>query len=171
MVTEKITDFDNKEQLADFVKAEHIYVCIGSTIKKAKTKKVFRKIDVDYPINIAQIASKNGALAIAVISVMGADSKSAIFYNQMKGLMEEGIAKSGIKSVNIFRPSLLLGKRNEFRFGEKIGVIFMKPLSFLFCGRLKKFRAVKSEKLAAAIIASLQNPNDGVRIYTNDEFV
>jgi uncharacterized protein YbjT (DUF2867 family) len=139
-VRELIVDFDKLEDFSDEIKAEHLYICLGSTMKKAKTQENFRKIDVEYPIKLAEFASKNAIAAIAVISSMGANSKSSIFYNRMKGLMEEGISNSGIKSVNIFRPSLLLGKRKEFRFGEKFAIIMVRPNDLYVFRPLKKYR-------------------------------
>lgn len=170
-VRELIVDYTRLEDYASELKADHLYICLGSTMKKAKTQEVFRKIDVEYPVSLAGIAAQNGTSAIAVISSMGASSKSSIFYNRMKGLMEEGIAVSGIKSVNIFRPSLLLGKRKEFRFGEKFAIIMMRPMTFLFFGPLKKYRPVKIEKLAKAMINSMNEPNVGVNTFENNVFV
>lgn len=170
-VRELIVDFDKLEDYSSEIKAEQLYICLGSTMKKAKTQENFRKIDVEYPIKLAEIAAKNKTTAVAVISSMGANSKSSIFYNRMKGLMEEGIANSGITSANIFRPALLLGKRKEFRFGEKFAIMMIRPITFLFFGPLKKYRPVKIEKLSSAMINSLKDSKAGVNILGNEEFV
>ena len=167
-VKEEIINFENLENYEIFFNVNDIYICLGTTIKKAKTQTAFKKVDVEYPVKIATIAAKNNVQKLSVISAMGADSKSRIFYNRMKGIMEQEIIKTGIEAIYIYRPSLLLGKRSEFRFGERIASIFVRPMLFLFVGNLRKFRPIQAEKVAASMLKNCNKNMPGVNIYTND---
>ncbi|HOZ30185.1 MAG TPA: NAD(P)H-binding protein [Bacteroidales bacterium] len=169
-VKEEIVDFDKLEEYEYLFKVNDIYICLGTTIKKAKTQEAFKKVDVDYPVKIAQLSAKFGAEKLSVISAMGANSKSKIFYNRMKGIMEQGVLESGIKTINIYRPSLLLGKRNEFRFGEKFASIFVRPIIFLFAGPYKKYRPVKAEIVAQTMLNNCFENISGINIFENNKF-
>jgi uncharacterized protein YbjT (DUF2867 family) len=169
-VKEEIVDFENLEKFAYLFNVNDIYICLGTTIKKAKTQAAFKKIDVDYPIKIAQLAASNKAQKLSVISAMGANSKSKIFYNRMKGIMEQGMINSGIDTINIYRPSLLLGKRSEFRFGEKFASVLVKPILFLFAGPLKKYRPVAVKDVAKTMLTNCFNDTTGTNIFENDKF-
>lgn len=170
-LNEIITYFDNLENIADAFAVNDAYCCLGSTIKKAGSQEAFKKVDVDYVIEIARHSYKAGVGSFAVISSMGANPDSSVFYNKMKGLMELGVSNTGIKSVNIFRPSLLLGKRKEFRFGEKVASILIYPFIFLFFGPLRKYKPVKSGKVALAMFESAKEAKQGINIISNDKIV
>ncbi len=166
---EFVVDFDKLDEYTDAFKANDVFCCLGTTIKKAGSQEAFKKVDVDYVVNIANLANKSGAEKFAVISSMGADAKSKIFYNRMKGLMEKGVSESGIKSVVIVRPSLLLGNRKEARFGEKAASVLSKPFMFLFSGPFRKYRPIKAETVAAAMLNFCSKQNTGVNIFSNDK--
>ncbi len=147
-----VTDLENLDSLADNIKGHDLFCCLGTTIKKAGSKENFRKVDFEFPVKIAEIASKNEVPNFILISSIGADPQSSNFYLKTKGEAEEAIQKSGFKKLVILRPSMLLGKRKEFRLLEEAGKLVMLPLKFILKGRLRKYRAIDAERVAKAMV-------------------
>jgi uncharacterized protein YbjT (DUF2867 family) len=150
------------------LKGDDLFCCLGTTIKTAGSKEAFRKVDLDYVVNVAKASKGNGINHFAVISAMGANKNSTVFYNQIKGEMEESIKAVGFNSTYIIRPSLLLGDRKEFRFGELIGKFFMITLSFLIP---KKYRAIYDVQVALATIHFMNHTEHGFFVKENDELL
>ena len=150
------------------LKGDDLFCCLGTTIKTAGSKEAFRKVDLDYVVNVAKASKDNGINHFAVISAMGANKNSKVFYNQIKGEMEESIQAIGFNSTYIIRPSLLLGDRKEFRFGELIGKFFMITLSFLIP---KKYRAIYDVQVAIAMIHFMNQTERGFFVKENDELL
>jgi uncharacterized protein YbjT (DUF2867 family) len=150
------------------LKGDDLFCCLGTTIKTAGSKEAFRKVDLDYVVNVAKAAKENGINHFAVVSAMGANKNSTVFYNQIKGEMEESIKAIGFNSTYIIRPSLLLGDRKEFRFGELIGKFFMITLSFLIP---KKYRAIYDVQVALAMIHFMNQTERGFFVKENDELL
>ena len=150
------------------LKGDDLFCCLGTTIKTAGSKEAFRKVDLDYVVNVAKASKGNGINHFAVISAMGANKNSTVFYNQIKGEMEESIKAVGFNSTYIIRPSLLLGDRKEFRFGELIGKFFMITLSFLIP---KKYRAIYDVQVAIAMIHFMNQTERGFFVKENDELL
>jgi uncharacterized protein YbjT (DUF2867 family) len=154
-IKKHVVDFHNMEDLRNAIQGDVLICAIGTT--KAKTPDIseYEKIDRDIPINLAIIAQEKNMTEFHLISAIGADSKSKLFYNRIKGEAEEGVLKSGLKNIFIYRPGLLIGKRTEFRFGELIA----QNLSFLFdifmIGSWKKFHSVKAQHLADSILLNI----------------
>lgn len=166
---EVIINFEELEELEGLPTIDDVFCCLGTTIKKAKTQEAMTRIDVDYPIALANLAKKFGAKQYFVISSMGADAKSNIFYSRIKGLMEIALKGIGFQTLGIFRPSLLLGDRKEFRLGEAAAVVIMPILSLLMMGPLKKYRAIQARDVARAMYKVAQSGSSGVNIYSSDE--
>jgi len=166
-----IVDFDHLELSAANIKAEDVYCAFGTTIAKAGSQEAFRKIDVDYPLQIAKIAAKNGAQKFILVSSVGADSQSAVFYSKMKGVLEEAVSDLDFQSIVIFRPSILLGDRKEQRSGEAMGIALAKSLSFLFVGPLKKYQGTPVDLLAAQMVKWGTSEKTGVTIIENQEIL
>jgi len=164
-----IVDFNNLSQYKLELKADDVFCCLGTTIKKVGTQEAFKKVDLVYPMEIAQLTKENGAQQFLVVSSMGASSKSSIFYSQVKGTMENEIQRIGFESVHFFRPSLLLGKRAEFRLGEYFGTVFFKLFSWLFVGKLKKYRGIQAATVARAMCKTAQLSRKGINIYLSDK--
>lgn len=151
-IEEFVGDLFNIESFRkDFV-ADEVYICIGTTKKKTPDRAEYRKIDIGIPVSAAKLARENGIQRFVVISAIGADAKSKIPYNKIKGEMEVGVQSVGIPRTYIIRPSLILGKRNEYRVGEKLGVFIFKLLNPLFVGKLKKYRGVEASAIAGKMI-------------------
>jgi uncharacterized protein YbjT (DUF2867 family) len=165
----KKVDFD-KLELTDLEKVDDIFCCLGTTIKKAKTKENFMKVDYDYPVELAKWGAENGIKQYLVVSAMGANSESSIFYNQVKGKLEDKLKVIGIPHVHVFRPSLLLGDRQEFRLGEKIGEFAMKLVNFALVRSWRKYRAIEAKKVAYAMYRKgVIETNESFIIYESDQ--
>ena len=161
-----IVDFNDMDDYTDkFGKGDIIFCCVGTTQKKVKGDKIaYEKVDHDMPVNAAQIGIDNDFRKILIVSSIGANPISNNFYLRLKGKMEKDVKQFPFKSISIFRPSILLGKRNESRPGEKIGQIFMQAFSFLLIGSIKKYRPVKAENVAKAMIAESKKEGLGIHI-------
>jgi uncharacterized protein YbjT (DUF2867 family) len=138
---------------------------LGTTIKNAGTQDAFRKVDFDYPIKIAALTQHCGAAQFLLVSSLGADPHSRVFYNRVKGEVEESVQKISFVTINIFRPSLLLGKRTEYRTGEKAGAFIMSGLKFALAGPLKKYRAIQARDVAKAMVRTAQMNLRGVNVF------
>lgn len=149
---ERLTNFENLESEISTLRADDVFICLGTTIKKAKTQENFKKVDLEYPITIAKTLKQNRAKQLAVVSALGANSKSKIFYNRTKGQMEDALEKVGYENLFILQPSLLLGNRNEFRLGERIGQKVMCIVDPLMVGPVKKYRSINAYDVAYAML-------------------
>ncbi len=148
------------------IKVNDVYCCLGTTIRKAGSKEEFYKVDCTYPIELAKMSLQNGAEQFHIISAMGANKNSSIFYNKVKGEVEEKVKDTGFKSLFIYRPSLLVGDRKEFRMGEKIGIGLAKIFSFLIP---KKYKAIDIHKIVNAMILNAKSERLGIHILESDQ--
>ena len=169
-VSHKKIDFNNLNKLEFTQQFDIAFCCLGTTIKIAKTKENFKKVDYQYLIDFAELAKENGVKSYSVISAMGANAKSGIFYNKVKGEMEEALQKIGLKGLLILRPSLLLGDRKESRFGEKVGEVVMFLLKPFFIGSWRNYAAVKSEYVAKTMVHATKAQPVGLRLFSSAEF-
>jgi uncharacterized protein YbjT (DUF2867 family) len=166
---EHIIDFENLEGFSPVIQGNHIFCCLGTTIKKAESQANFRRIDYTYPVTLARIAQKNKASQFVLISALGANKNSKIFYNRTKGELEKSIKEIDFTGTLIFRPSLLLGKRAESRPGEKLGEFFLRGLTPLLQGKLKKYRGIQAETLAVTMVEMAKVELKGFHIFESDQ--
>ncbi|HEC59282.1 MAG TPA: NAD-dependent epimerase/dehydratase family protein [Methylophaga sp.] len=124
-------DFDDLPSSAEWWQVDSVICTLGTTMRKAKTKTQFRRVDYDYPLAVATIAKQQGASSFVLNSSMGANPSSRLFYNQVKGDIEAAITKINYQSLTILRPGLIEGQRNEKRLGEQIMINFLKVFSGL----------------------------------------
>ncbi|MFT6502799.1 MAG: hypothetical protein ACJASQ_002930 [Crocinitomicaceae bacterium] len=165
---EFLVDVLDLESVKSDFTADEVYCCIGTTKKKTPDQDLYTKIDFGIPAEAAKLCAENGVQTMAVISAIGADPKSKIFYNRTKGNMEQAVLNSRIERTFILRPSLISGNRKEKRFGEKIGAVVFKILSPLLIGSLRKYRAVKAERIANRMV-QLANSDAPSRIVESNE--
>lgn len=150
-----------------------VFCCLGTTIGKAGSQEKFREIDFDYPLLAAKQAKEKKIPGFYIITAMGSDASSSIFYNRVKGELEKELQNLHFSFLGIFRPSLLIGERQEVRMGEKIGEIVGSIIPFGLFG-LTKYKPIPAEYVAKSMIYSLLNdkpksePNPVVKIYEND---
>ncbi len=154
----KLVDFNDLEGFRLALEGtDVIFCCIGTTMKKMKgNKAAYRKIDYDIAVHAAQLGKANGCEKFVLVSAVGADSKSRNFYLKLKGETEEAVQASGIESVYILRPSLLMGNRKEFRFGEKLATWLMPLFAFLLPA---KYKPVKAREVAKAMVNAVKGGN------------
>ncbi len=160
-----VVDFDRIDRCRELVRVDNVVCALGSTINKAGSRENFYRIDFGYPYDLAKMAVENGARRFFLVSAMGADSRSFFFYNRVKGELEEAIGRLGYESVGIFRPSLLLGKRREFRPGEILLKAILAPMAFVLPG---KYRPVPARAVAAAVWKAVHSDFSGTRIFESD---
>ena len=148
------------------LKADDVFCCLGTTMKVAKSKEKFRAVDFDAPVMLANIAKENGSKKFLLISALGANKSSSIFYNQVKGEVEEAIEQVGLGTFHIFRPSLLVGSRKKQRSGEEAAIIFYKIFGWLIP---KKYQAIESIKVAKAMFSFAKENQARVSIHESRE--
>lgn len=168
---EHVVDFDNIESFEDLVQGDDLFCCLGTTIKKAGSQKAFEKVDLTYPIHFAKIAVTTGLKQYLSISSIGANPKSNNFYLRTKGTCEEELRKLPFQSTSIFRPSLILGNRKEFRLGERIAKYSMKVFSLFLFGKLRKYKSVEAKDIAYAMFYIAQQNTIGYHIYESDKII
>lgn len=152
-----------------FAGVQDVFCCLGTTMKQAGSQQRFRQVDYDYPLTAANIAQTAGVQRFLLVSAMGANPKSRIFYSRVKGETERDIRLLRLPSLSIFRPSLLLGDRKQFRFGESMASWLLAPLSPLFRGSLLKIRPIQARAVACVMYRVAQMFTPGVHIYENDQ--
>jgi uncharacterized protein YbjT (DUF2867 family) len=167
-LTQHIIDFDKPETYKEFVVGDDFFCTIGTTIKKAGSQKAFKKVDFEYPKQFALFAQENKVKNYLLISSLDANAKSSNFYLKTKGEIQDFLKTCNFESVSILQPSLLLGDRNEFRFAEKAGAFVMKLVSFVFVGKLKKYKAIQGNTVAKALYRIAQKNKKGFHIYESD---
>jgi uncharacterized protein YbjT (DUF2867 family) len=166
-----LTDFENLADSLKEIEADHVFCCLGTTMKKAGSKEAFRKVDLEYPFKLAEIMLAKKAQKFLLISALGANRNSIIFYNRVKGEVEEAIGGLGYTSLYIFRPSLLLGEREEARTGEDIAKKIYKYLDKFFIGPLKKYKSIHAEKVAASMIEMAKTDKNETKILESDQIM
>ncbi|WGG46130.1 NAD-dependent epimerase/dehydratase family protein [Rossellomorea sp. DA94] len=165
---ERIISFDGMK-LLPHEEIDDVFCCLGTTIKKAKTKHAFKKVDYEYPIQLGKLGKAHGAKQYLVISSIGASPESPFFYSKVKGNLEKELKELHYPSLHLFRPSLLLGERQEFRLGEKAGEIFSRALRPVMVGRLKRYRSIPGKQVAYAMYrAAVGTFGEGVIIHESE---
>ena len=166
-LVERKIDFERLMEYEDEFGADDVFCCLGTTIKKAGSQEAFKKVDYDYPLACAKMAKKSKQFLI--ISAIGADSKAKAFYSRVKGDLEKALLSMGLPALHIFRPSLLLGERHEFRFGENMAAILSPLISPLLKGKLKRFRPVQAKDLAQAMYVCAKEERKGHHVYEGSQ--
>ena len=167
---ERVVAFDRLELELTGFSATHAFCCLGTTMAKAGSEEAFRRVDYDYPLAFGRAACAAGVRKFLVVTAIGADPKSSIFYNRVKGEVERALADLGLPELHVFRPSLLLGERNERRPAERLAMALAKPAGALLLGRLAKYRPIDATRVARAMVnvALDERPAEAVTIYEFD---
>jgi len=161
-------DFNNLENHREDIKGDDCFFCIGTTKKNSPDKNEYRRVELEVPKHIAQIAKSNSVNSFVFVSSGYADPKSSGDYLKFKGEVEEELKRLNFPKLGIMRPSFLLGDRKEKRVGEKIGIFVFKLLSPLFLGPLKKMKPIHSATVAKAMIAITQNDSSQTIFESNE---
>lgn len=155
----------------DFRGGQDLFIALGTTIRKAGSQAAFRRIDVELPLHLATEAAKAGVEQLVMVSSVGADPRSRNFYIHTKGELEQEVAKLPFKAIHILRPSLLVGKRAEFRLGEKAVMTMAPALDLLTIGPLRKYHSLKAETVGDAMVRIARQGNSGIHIYEYSDIV
>lgn len=167
-VKEHIQSFD---KILDFRldNIDDVFCCIGTTMKKVGSKEIFSKVDKDYVVDLAKWAKIDDIQSFHVISYLGADKNSSVFYSRVKGEMEDALKKLNLRSLYIYHPPILKANRGEFRLGEIIGVKVLTFLSPFMIGPLRKYRPLAVEKMASSMIYNGIHNKPGVYTVSSEE--
>lgn len=161
-----VVDFTYESQLQ--FKADDVFCCLGTTIKKAGNQANFKQVDFAFPLHLAQQTFAMGTQKFLVITAMGADKNSRIFYSRTKGELEEALKSIGFSTLGIFKPSMLLGPREEFRLGELIGKAAMQALAPLIPA---KYKGVQAAVVAKSMLLFAQSDQSGIHEIENDKIL
>jgi len=168
-VLQLVVDYDKLENYAAQIIADDVYCTLGTTIKKAGSKEAFKKVDYEYPLVLGKIAKQNGAQKFLIVTALGSDVKSPIFYNKVKGEIENELKSLQFSNLFIFQPSLLVGDRQENRLGEKVAIVASKVFNHLLFGSLKKYRSINIEAVAFGMIRAARHFQEKIRVIISDE--
>ena len=166
-----VTDFRDPSLLQSEIFGDGLFCCLGTTMKKAKTKAAFEWVDLDLPVMLGNIAKKNNIPAYLLVTSLGANPRSKIFYNRTKGKVEEAIQSLNFETCIIFRPSMLMGQRNEKRMAESIGQWIMQRTQWLMTGKLRKYRPIEGKQVAKATVYYYKKMDVGHRLVLSDEMM
>ena len=172
VISEKLFVYDGKpeELVPKLEKVDAVICCLGTTMKTAGSKQNFLAVDFDLPLLFAQMAKNAGVKKFALMSAVGAKTNTTNFYLKTKGELEKEIIALGFSRTDIFRPSLLLGKRKEKRIGESIAKAIAPLFNPFMVGGLSIYKSIKSETVAQAIVnAVLLQSKSGVFIHHYNE--
>ncbi len=151
-VKQFIGDILDLDQFSTDFTGDDMFCCIGTTAKKTPDKTLYRKIDYGIPVSAAKLAKVNHIDTFLVISAIGADKNSNVFYTKTKGEMEQGVLEQNLNKTYILRPAIIGGERDENRTLEKMGLVVFKLIQPVLVGKLKKYRIVNAETIAQAML-------------------
>jgi uncharacterized protein YbjT (DUF2867 family) len=166
---EIVFDFGDESNMESLESVNHVFCCLGTTIKTAGSKDAFRFVDYDLPLRFAKWAESTHADSFSIVTAMGANSSSSIFYNKVKGEVEDEIKQLNIPTIQIFQPSLIMGPRKEFRVGELIGKGVMTLLNPFMMGPAKKYRGIHAQTIAKGMVHHLEKKKLGISVIESDK--
>lgn len=169
--THQLLDFESATAFEMLEPADDVFCCLGTTLAKAGSKANFKRVDVDYVVRTAEAAKSQGAAQFLVVSARGANPDSRIFYNRIKGECERALRALGLPALHIFRPSLLLGERAEFRIAERLAMFPARALRPLLVGPLRSVRPVEAELVALSMLRVAALRRQGTHVYEPEQIV
>ncbi|RCH55053.1 nucleoside-diphosphate sugar epimerase [Mucilaginibacter hurinus] len=164
-----VTRFEELDNYANIIEGHALFCCLGTTKAKTPDKNIYRMIDHDYPVKLAQLAAQNGVNQYHLVSAIGANAGSSQFYLRTKGETELDVIKSGMRRIDIYQPSFLTGRENETRLGEIIAGPVFSVLDPLLLGGLKKYRSIPAFTVAKAMVNQSLKLHEGVFTYPSDK--
>ncbi|HEY6091253.1 MAG TPA: NAD(P)H-binding protein [Gemmatimonadales bacterium] len=165
---QRVVDLGALEAMADLPHCDDVFCCLGTTIKQAGSQPAFRRVDQAFVLALARAGLRAGATQFLLVSAVGADPESRIFYSRVKGETESGVRKLPYRAVQIFRPSLLLGARAEFRLGERIALILAPVMPVVLPGRLRRYRPIQAATVARAMLQIAREAPRGPNVFEYD---
>lgn len=154
-LTQLVTDYEQLSELPnELFESADVYCALGTTMKKAGSKPNFEHVDYHYPMELGKLAKRAGAARLLLVSSIGANANSFFFYTAVKGRLERDLQALSLQSLHLFRPSLILGDRGEFRWGERMAARLSDWGSFLYAGPLGRYKPVRAETIAQAMASA-----------------
>lgn len=163
-----VIDFTRPAGFGKLMAADDVFCCLGTTIRTAGSPDAFRRVDFGVPVAVAEAAVGQGARQFLVVSAVGASTRAPAFYSRVKGEMEETVARLPFRGVHIFRPSLLLGHREEFRPAERVAILALAPISLALVGPLRRYRPIAASTVAAGMVETAKRDAAGVHVHEFD---
>ena len=160
-----IGDFHSLPILKDRIVADEVFITLGTTNKNTPDKNEYYQIDHDYPVLAARMAKENGARSIFVVTAVGANASSGIFYIRTKGETERDIIALDFKHTHIFRPSMIMGNRKEKRSLEKVFIHIWSVINPVLMGKLNKYKGIEGKDIAKAMVTAANTPSGNLKIY------
>lgn len=161
--------FDELPDAGPSWSSDAVFCCLGTTISKAGSREAFRRVDYHYVLEAARRAAESNAGSFLLVSALGADERSRIFYNRVKGETERDVAALELNRVVVLRPSLILGKRTEYRLMEHIASAVLKPVAGLMVGPLRRYRPIQASMIARAMVRMSLRAGQGATTLESDE--
>jgi len=165
---QRVRDLGQLETMSDLPRVDDLFCCLGTTIKQAGSQPAFRQVDYDFVVGLANAGLRAGATQFLLVSAIGADPASRVFYSRVKGETETAIRGLPYQAVQIFRPSLLLGERAEFRLGERIATLAAPVLAPLLFSRLRRYRPIQAATVARAMVTIAHDAPRGPNVFEYD---
>jgi len=168
-LTQRLIDFDRLAQVADFPRVHDVFCCLGTTRKQAGSPDAFRKVDFTYVVELARMAVRHRATQFLVVTSLGADPRSRVFYSRVKGETEAAVRRLQFDGILIFRPSLLLGLRSERRPAEWLAAVASPLVSWVLVGPLARYRPITAAAVARAMVRVAGEAPRGAHVYESSE--
>lgn len=166
---QRVVGFDRLAQIADFPRVQDVFCCLGTTMKQAGSPEAFRTVDYTYVVELARVAVRHRASQFLVVTALGANARSRIFYNRVKGETEEAVRRLQFDGIQIFRPSMLIGARAESRPAERAAGILSPLVAWALVGPLARYRPIKAEAVARALVRVAREAPRGTHVYESEE--
>lgn len=165
---QRTIDYERIGRMSAFPRAEDVFCCLGTTIRKAGTQEAFRKVDVEYVSHLAEVSVRAGSSQFLLVSSVGARAQSGNFYLHCKGEAEDLVRALPFKGIQIFRPSFLLGDRRDRRAGEAFGIAAARLFSLALIGPARRYRPIRADDVAKAMVAVSRESPPGLHVYEAD---
>jgi uncharacterized protein YbjT (DUF2867 family) len=165
---QRTIDYERIGRMSAFPRAEDVFCCLGTTIRRAGTPEAFHKVDVEYVARLAEVSVRAGSSQFLLVTAVGASAQSGNFYLRCKGEAEDMVRTLPFRGVQIFRPSFLVGHRRERRAGEAFEVAAARLLSFVMIGPARRYRPIRADDVAKAMLAVARESPPGIHVYEAD---
>ena len=166
---QRVVGFDRLAQIADFPRVHDVFCCLGTTMKQAGSPEAFRTVDYTYVVELARVAVRHRASQFLVVTALGANARSRIFYNRVKGEAEDAVRRLQFEGIQILRPSMLIGPRAERRPAERVAGLLGPLVAWALVGPLARYRPIKAEAVARAMVRVARAAPPAIHVYESDQ--
>jgi len=168
-LVQQVVDFDHLAAHTAFPRVHDVFCCLGTTMRTAGSRDAFRRVDYEYVSELARVAARHRAAQFLLVSSLGADPRSRVFYNRVKGEAEAAVRRAAFDGAHIFRPSLLVGARPERRPGERIAIVLSRTIAWAMVGPLRRYRPIPAALVARAMVRVAAAAARGTHVYESGD--